>query len=404
VASAFPYTTPVACPKGLSVSHPALPATQSISDFDRRFMLAAIAYARRNLGCTWPNPSVGAIVVRYDNPDRPVVVGRGVTVAGGRGKPHAEREALKQAGELARGATLYVTLEPCSHYGTTPPCVEAILEAGIARVVSAQHDPDSRVAGRGHEILLKAGVAVTPGVMADEAERGLAGHFIRMRRGRPYVTLKLAVSSDGQIGRRDEGRVAVTGEDARGRVHIMRAEHDAILVGIRTALADDPDLTVRLPGMEHRSPVRIVFDSKARLPLDSRLIATAHEVPVWIVASEHAPRHRIEGLRGAGVETLIVPSAADGRIDPHHALASIAWKGITSVLVEGGAQVASEFLARDLVDEVALFRSPRAIGPDGVAAPGALPGLEEEETVRFHFVSRHLAGDDRLTIYRRTPT
>ncbi len=365
-------------------------------------MLAAIAYARRNLGATWPNPSVGALVVRYDDPAHPTVVGRGVTVAGGRGKPHAEREALRQAGELARGATLYVTLEPCSHYGTTPPCVEAILAAGIARVVSAQYDPDSRVAGRGHEILRQAGVAVTADVMAADAERGLAGHFIRMRRGRPFVTLKLAVSADDQIGRSEEGRVAITGEEARGRVHILRAEHDAILVGIRTVLADDPDLTVRLPGMRQRSPVRVIFDSRARLPLDSRLVASAHDVPVWLVASELAPRHRIEGLRGAGVEMLIVPSAADGRLDPHHALATLAWKGITSILVEGGAQVATEFLQRDLVDEIALFRSQMPIGPDGVAAPALLGGIEAGDANRFRLDARHVVGNDRLTVYRRT--
>lgn len=368
---------------------------------DRRLMAAAIAYARRNLGATWPNPSVGALVVRFDDPARPVVVGRGVTVAGGRGKPHAEREALRQAGNLARGATLYVTLEPCSHYGTTPPCVEAVIAAGIARVVTAQDDPDSRVAGRGHEMLRKAGILVKAGVNAQAAERGLIGHFTRMRRGRPYVTCKLAVSADDQIGRLDEGRVAITGSDARGRVHIMRAEHDAILVGIRTALADDPDLTVRLPGLEHRSPVRVIFDSRARLPLDSRLVATARDVPVWLVATEAAPRHRIEGLRGAGVESLIVPAGADGRLDPHHALATLAWKGITSILLEGGATLAGDFLARDLVDELAIFRSPTHIGDNGVAAPGLLAAIETGDSERFHEISRHHVGTDRLKIFRR---
>ena len=216
---------------------------------DRRLMAAAIAYARRNLGATWPNPSVGALVVRFDDPARPVVVGRGVTVAGGRGKPHAEREALRQAGDLARGATLYVTLEPCSHYGTTPPCVEAVIAAGIARVVTAQDDPDSRVAGRGHEMLRKAGILVKAGVNAQAAERGLIGHFTRMRRGRPYVTCKLAVSADDEIGRLDEGRVAITGSDARGRVHVMRAEHDAILVGILVISSTAGTITLSSPAL-----------------------------------------------------------------------------------------------------------------------------------------------------------
>jgi diaminohydroxyphosphoribosylaminopyrimidine deaminase/5-amino-6-(5-phosphoribosylamino)uracil reductase len=366
-------------------------------------MAATIAYARRTLGATWPNPSVGALVVRFDG-ETPRVVGRGVTVAGGRGKPHAEREALAQAGELARGATLYVTLEPCSHYGTTPPCVEAVIASGIARVVTAQEDPDSRVAGRGHAILRQAGIAVTAGVGTAAAERGLIGHFTRMRRGRPYVTLKLAVSADDQIGRVDEGRVAVTGPDARGRVHVMRSEHDAILVGIRTALADDPDLTVRLPGLEARSPVRVIFDSQARLPLDSRLVATARDVPVWLVATEAAPRHRIEGLRGAGVEMLVVPAGPDRRLDLQHALASLAWKGITSILLEGGATLAADFLARDLVDELALFRSNTHIGVDGVAAPPALSGIEAGTNDRFALQSRHHVGDDRLSFFRRRPS
>jgi diaminohydroxyphosphoribosylaminopyrimidine deaminase/5-amino-6-(5-phosphoribosylamino)uracil reductase len=366
-------------------------------------MAAAIAYARRNLGRTWPNPSVGALVVRFDD-GLPHVVGRGVTVAGGRGKPHAEREALRQAGDLARGATLYVTLEPCSHYGTTPPCVEAVIAAGIARVVTAQDDPDSRVAGRGHALLRAAGISVTHGIGAEDAERGLAGHFIRMRRGRPFVTVKLAVSADDQIGRIDEGRVAITGADARGRVHIMRAEHDAILIGIRTALADDPELTVRLPGLEDRSPVRVVFDSRARLPLDSRLVATARDAPVWLVATEAAPRHRIEGLRGAGVEILVVPAGADGRLDPQHALASLAWKGITSIMLEGGALLAGDFFDRDLVDELALFRSNIHIGLDGVSAPSVINAIEAGTNNRFLPKSRHHIGEDRLTLFRRRAT
>jgi diaminohydroxyphosphoribosylaminopyrimidine deaminase/5-amino-6-(5-phosphoribosylamino)uracil reductase len=321
-----------------------------------------------------------------------------------RGKPHAEREALRQAGDLARGATLYVTLEPCSHYGTTPPCVEAVIATGIARVVTAQEDPDSRVAGRGHAMLRAAGISVTAGVCAAEATSGLAGHFTRMRRGRPFVTVKLAVSVDDQIGRIDEGRVAITGTDARGRVHILRAEHDAILVGIRTALADDPDLTVRLPGLEHRSPVRVIFDSRARLPLDSRLVATAREVPVWLVTTEAAPRHRIEGLRGAGVEILMVPSAADGRLDPQHALASLAWKGITSILLEGGALLAGDFFDRDLVDELALFRSNLHIGDDGVSAPAVIHAIETGANDRYLPISRHHIGDDLLKVFRRKPS
>ncbi|MDR3494407.1 MAG: bifunctional diaminohydroxyphosphoribosylaminopyrimidine deaminase/5-amino-6-(5-phosphoribosylamino)uracil reductase RibD [Ancalomicrobiaceae bacterium] len=374
--------------------------TADLAETDRRLMRATIAYARRNLGRTWPNPSVGALVVRFDG-DLPRVVARGVTEAGGRGKPHAERIALAAAGQAARGATLYVTLEPCSHYGTTPPCVEAIIAAGISRVVVAEGDPDSRVAGRGVKILRDAGVEVKTAVLADTAEPGLAGHFTRMRRGRPEVTLKLAVSADGAIGRTDAGRVAISGPEAKGRVHIMRAEHDAIVVGIGTALADDPELTVRLPGMAHRSPVRILFDSRARLPLDSKLVVSAREVPVWLVGGEAAPRHRIDALRGAGVDVLPVPMGPDGRIDPRHALASLAWKGITSVLVEGGAALGQELLNLDLVDELAVFRSPVVIGERRVAAPAAVTAILAGDVGRFEWIASHRVGADRLQQFRR---
>lgn len=363
-------------------------------------MRAAIAYARRNLGRTWPNPSVGALVVRFEAAG-PRVVARGVTEAGGRGKPHAERIALAAAGAAARGATLYVTLEPCSHYGTTPPCVEAIIAAGIARVVVAQGDPDSRVAGRGVKILRDAGIEVKTEVLADTAEAGLAGHITRMRRGRPFITFKLAVSADGAIGQAGAGQVAISGPEARGRVHILRAEHDAILIGVGTALIDDPELTVRLPGMAHRSPVRIVFDSRARLPLDSRLVVTARDVPVWLVTGEMAPRHRIEALRAAGVDVLPVPTGPDGRVDPRHAMASLAWKGITSVLVEGGAALGQELLGLDLVDELAIYRSDVIVGGERIAAPAAVTAILAGDVGRFEWTASHQVGADRLYEFRR---
>src|ERR1700674_1066315 len=239
---------------------------------DRRFMDVALALGRRGLGNTWPNPAVGAVVVRHDA-GGPVIVGRGWTPPGGR--PHAETEALRRAGPAARGATLYVTLEPCSHHGRTPPCTAAIAAAGISRVVSAIEDPDGKVAGRGHALLRAGGVAVDIGGGAAPALRAHAAHIRRIGDGRPHVTLKLAVTADGKAGLAGRKPVPITGEPVRDRVHLMRAMNDAILVGIGTVLADDPQLTCRLPGMARRSPVRIVLDSQLRLPLESRPVGGA---------------------------------------------------------------------------------------------------------------------------------
>src|SRR5271165_1670449 len=235
---------------------------------DARFMALALALGRRGLGQTWPNPSVGAVVVRQEG-DVPIIVGRGVTCAGGR--PHAETEALARAGFAARGSTLYVTLEPCSHHGKTPPCADAIVQAGVARVVSALEDPNPEVAGRGHAKLRAAGIAVDVGVGAEEARRAHAGHIRRVVDGRPHVTLKLAVSADGKAGLAGRRPTTITGEAAHARVHLMRATHDAILVGIGTVMADDPLLTCRLPGMKVGSPIRVVLDAGLRTPAASRL-------------------------------------------------------------------------------------------------------------------------------------
>jgi diaminohydroxyphosphoribosylaminopyrimidine deaminase/5-amino-6-(5-phosphoribosylamino)uracil reductase len=251
-------------------------------DLDTRFMALALALGRRGLGTTRPNPAVGAVVVRQDGGE-PVIVGRGWTQAGGR--PHAETEALARAGDGARGATLYVTLEPCSHHGRTPPCAEAIVAAGIARVVSALEDSNPEVAGSGHARLRQAGIAVDIGVGAEEARRAHAGHIRRVRDGRPHITLKLAISADGKAGLAGRRPVAITGEAARDFVHMLRATQDAILVGIGTALADDPLLTCRLPGMGGRSPVRVILDANLRLPPGSRLAQGARAVPVWSVAA-----------------------------------------------------------------------------------------------------------------------
>lgn len=375
----------------------ASPASSTVTALDRRFMGAAIRLARRHLGQTAPNPSVGAIVVG-PGPDGPQVLGRGVTALGGR--PHAEPQALAQAGAAARGATLYVTLEPCSHHGRTPPCTEAIIAAGIARVVVACGDPDPRVAGHGFARLRAAGITVVEGVCAEEASEGLAGHVSRVTRGRPMVQLKLAVSADRMLGRRNEPRLAVTGPAARAFVHALRAEVDAIVVGIGTALVDDPELTVRLPGLQNASPIRVVFDTAARLPLDGQLARTARDVPVRVLVGEGAPTDRRRALAALGVEVVPVPEGQDGRIDPDAALSILAAYGITSVMIEGGAEIAAALTERDLVDEIALFESDRVIGADGLRLPAAIEAAIEPDG-GFAVVARQLVGPDRFTLRRR---
>src|SRR5215467_77336 len=336
---------------------------------DARFMALALALGQRGLGRTWPNPAVGAVIVRNDGAG-PVIVGRGWTQPGGR--PHAETEALQRAGEAARGATIYVTLEPCSHHGKTPPCADAIVAAGVARVVSAMVDPNPEVSGAGHWRMAEAGVVVEVGVGAEEAAHAHAGHIRRVRDGRPHVLLKLAVSADGKAGLAGRRPVTITGEAARARVHALRAMSDAVLTGIGTALADDPLLTCRLPGMAERSPVRVVLDSALRLPLDGRLVATARETPLWVAAGEGAPAARVRALQQHGAEIFRVAST-DGLLDLPAVLRQLAERGITRLMVEAGPMLAAAFLNADLVDEAVLLRAPASIGPEGIDALEGLP-------------------------------
>src|SRR6266436_2430931 len=272
-------------------------------------MSLALALGRRGLGNTWPNPAVGAVVVRHDG--EPVIVGRGWTQPGGR--PHAETEALRRAGAAARGATLYATLEPCSHHGKTPPCTDAIIAAGITRVVSAIEDPNT-LAGRGHALLRASGIVVDVGVGAAEARRAHAGHIRSVSDHRPHVSLKLAVSADGKVALAGRKPAPITGEAARARVHLMRAMNDAILIGIGTALADDPQLTCRLPGLEKLSPVRVVLDARLRLPAGSALATSARTTPVWVVPAPDAPPGAARVLQAMCVEVLHAPAQA-GRLD-----------------------------------------------------------------------------------------
>jgi diaminohydroxyphosphoribosylaminopyrimidine deaminase/5-amino-6-(5-phosphoribosylamino)uracil reductase len=360
---------------------------------DERFMALALALGRRGLGNTWPNPAVGAVVVTDGN-----ITGRGWTQPGGR--PHAETEALRRAGPAARGATLYATLEPCSHHGKTPPCADAIIAAGIARVVSAIEDPNPEVAGQGHARLRAAGIAVDIGLKAEDAARDNDGHIRRVRDHRPRVTLKLAVSADGKAGLAGRKPVAITGEAANAHVHLMRAMHDAILIGIGTALSDDPLLTCRLPGMEKRSPVRVVLDRDLRLPTSSRLATTARETPVWIVAVPDAPRENENALRDAGVEVLRSAANAKG-VDLASALRLLADKGITRLLVEGGPIVATSFLNADLIDEAALLRGPKTIGPAGIDALDGLPLEALAASARLTLAGQDKLGPDTIQFYER---
>jgi diaminohydroxyphosphoribosylaminopyrimidine deaminase/5-amino-6-(5-phosphoribosylamino)uracil reductase len=332
---------------------------------DLRFMRLALDLGRRGLGNAWPNPAVGAVIVKDG-----VVIGRGWTQAGGR--PHAETEALRRAGAAARGATLYATLEPCSHHGKTPPCAEAIIAAGIARVVSAIEDPNPEVAGQGDAMLRAAGIEVTTEVCVAEARRAHAGHIRRILDGRPHVTLKLAVSSDGKAGLAGRRPARITGEESRTRVHLMRAMHDAILTGIGTVLSDDPALTCRLPGMAAQSPVRVVLDRSLRLPPSSKLVQTARQVPVWVFCGEDAPANRERALAELGVIVQRTKAGESG-LDLHAVLQALATRGITRLMVEAGPRLCAAFLRADLVDEAYLLRGPDAIGADGIDALDGLP-------------------------------
>jgi len=358
---------------------------------DRRFMELALSLGRRGLGRTWPNPAVGAVIVKDGE-----IVGRGWTQPGGR--PHAEVEALRRAGAMARRATLYVTLEPCSHHGKSPPCADAVIASGIARVVSAMEDPNPEAAGRGHARLRSAGIGVDVGIEVATARRDHAGHIRRMRDGRPHVTLKLAISADGKAAGAGRQRVAISGNAVRDRVHLMRARSDAIMIGVGTALADDPVLTCRLPGMAKMSPTRVVLDAGLRLPIQSRLVATAGETPLWIIGGEGAPAASETAARQCGVEVLRV-AEKQGRLDLRAVLSLLAKRGITRLMIEGGPTVASALIEADLVDEAIFFHSPLVIGQEG------LPALEPRpvQLLRQHLerVSSEPVGPDRQETYER---
>jgi len=362
---------------------------------DQRFMALALALGRRGQGRTWPNPAVGAVIVKDG-----VIVGRGWTQPGGR--PHAEVEALQRAGEAARGATLYVTLEPCSHHGKSPPCADAVISAGIARVVSAIEDPNPEVAGQGHTKLRAAGIVVDVGLGATEAAHDHAGHFRRIRDKRPHVILKLAVSTDDKIAAASHKPVAITGETARTRVHLLRAQCDAILVGIGTVRADDPLLNCRLPGMEARSPVRVVLDRALRIPGTSKLVHSARQTPLWVMTSDLAEAPAAAKLGAAGAQVIHVAATANPPgLDLAAVLHTLSDKGISRLMVEGGARVASSFVAADLVDEIWLLRGREAIGADGIPALDALPLSAITGSPAFKTRASETLDGDSLIVYER---
>lgn len=333
---------------------------------DARFAAAALRYGRRHSGLTNPNPCVAAIIVQRED-DAYIVVGRGVTALGGR--PHAETQAIQMAGSQARGATLYVTLEPCSHHGKTPPCADAVIDSGINRVVACLSDPDSRVAGKGFDKLKAAGISVTSPVIKSEAIQAHAPHIVSKTLGRPYVILKMAVSSDGMIGRRGAGQVAISGPHAWNYVQGLRAQSDAILVGVGTVLSDDPALTCRLPGLASRSPMRVVLDARHQMPSNARVLEIADDT-----------------------ETLVLDGQTPGDV-----LQRLTERGVQSLMIEGGAKVATAFLEARLVDAVHLIEAPGLVGSNGVAAPLHLM----TKAGQFGRINHRGLGEDKLTVYQR---
>lgn len=358
-----------------------------------RFMQAALALGRRSMGRAAPNPSVGSLVVKDG-----VVLGRGVTAPGGR--PHAEPQALAEAGEAARGATLYVTLEPCSHHGRTPPCVDAILEAGIARVVVAIGDPDPRVAGSGVARLRAHGIEVIENVGAAQARDDHCGHISRVTQGRPMVTVKMAETADGfAASQPGEPRLMITGALANARVQMMRATHDAILVGIGTALEDDPLLTVRVPGLR-AAPLRIVLDRRLALLTQARLFATTAAAPVLIVASDQASSEAGAALSRDGVEIVRLPGA-DAAFDLPAVLATLGQRGLTRVLCEGGPRLASSLILAGLADRVVIFTSDAEIGRAG--RPALTPAARAllHNPICYTCTDEVRLGSDLMRVYAR---
>ena len=362
---------------------------------DDAHMKSALTLARRGLGNVWPNPAVGCVIVK-DN----IVVGRGWTQPSGR--PHAETEALGRAGNAAEGSTAYVTLEPCSHHGKTPPCAEALINAGVKRVVVAVEDPDPRVSGNGIKMLKDAGIEVTQNICRDEAIEINEGFFLKILKNRPMFTMKMATTLDGKIAVHTGESQWITEDPTRKQGHLLRANHDAIMVGIGTASEDNPSLTCRLPGLEGHSPVRIVVDRRMRLPLTNHLVTQADKIPTWMITLGDQDDIRAEAYQAAGME-LIMPdvSESSGGITLTWVAEELAKRGLTRVLVEGGSHLAAAMLRRRLVDRLSWMRAPRIMGHDGIPVAQAFGVDHLEDTPFFDRLNTFGSGDDLVEIYRR---
>jgi len=363
---------------------------------DEDYMKVALNLAMRGLGNVWPNPAVGCVIVKDTQ-----IVGRGWTQPGGR--PHAETEALARAGEQANDATAYVSLEPCSHHGQTPPCADALIKAGIKRVVIAIEDPDERVSGRGVKMLKDAGIDVTLNVCRDKALEVNEGFFLKTLKKRPLFTMKMATTLDGRIAVHTGESQWITEAPTRQQGHLLRANHDAIMVGIGTATEDNPKLTCRLPGLEQHSPVRIVMDRRMRLPLTNHLVTEAHRIPTWMITLGDQDDIRAEAYREAGVQ-LITPSgitSTDGGITLTWVAEELAKRGLTRVLVEGGSHLAAAMLRRRLVDRLCWMHAPRIMGHDGIPAAQAFGVDYLENTPFFDRTGTYSCGDDLVELYRR---
>ncbi|MGI9367812.1 MAG: bifunctional diaminohydroxyphosphoribosylaminopyrimidine deaminase/5-amino-6-(5-phosphoribosylamino)uracil reductase RibD [Ruegeria sp.] len=363
-----------------------------MNETDKRYMALALSLGRRGQGVCWPNPAVGCVIVREGR-----IVGRGWTRPGGR--PHAETEALAQAGAAARDSTAYVSLEPCAHHGETPPCAQALVDAGVSRVVSAIEDSDPRVAGQGFDILRTAGIEVTTGVLSEQAGKDHAGFFLKTEQGRPLVTLKLASSFDGRIATATGQSKWITGPDARRVVHAMRASHDAVMIGAGTARADDPSLTVRDIGADHQ-PVRVVVSRRLDMPLLGQLARTATNVPVWLCHGPSPDPERARAWEGLGAR--LIPCAVQGHhIDAADLLQQLGQAGLTRVFCEGGSALAASLLADDLVDELVGFTAGITVGAEGLPAIGAMGLNNLELAPRFDMIECKTVGQDILHCWRK---
>ncbi len=364
----------------------------SQTEIDNHFMTLALRLAKRGLGRVAPNPAVGCIIVSKGR-----IVGRGWTQDGGR--PHAETMALAQADGFAYDATAYVTLEPCSHQGKTPPCCDALIEAGIARVVVAIKDPDDRVDGEGIARLRDAGVEVTTEVCEEEALAANLGFFLSKTISRPKVSLKMATSIDGKIASKTGHSQWITETSARRYGHMLRACYDAILVGVGTALADDPRLDCRLAGLQARSPIRIVADSHLRLPMTSELVRSAAKVPLWVVAARGADKERIMAFEDLGVKILETDVNDAGYPDMKLAFEQFCDLGITRLLVEGGSHLQASLVKEGLVDQLYWFRAPKIIGGDGIPALQSIGLKEVSDAPLLDLVARRQLGNDQVEKY-----